>query len=213
MSVNSDGKHQVGRPLILTRVASRVLCEKAFTLIELLIVITTIGVMIGAATLVWDATARNMDVQTAAEMFKEDIRGVYSRAGSGVGVVDSATGIKYRDQYMLEINTKTGSPPNCYRIRTRTWNGAAYGSWTTVTPRSTEANQVSDGWIKPSSMSNMNIDILDSDGVPSGVASYQIIFESKGSIIQTQSSGDVVIRLSSPSKRTDITVSVYGDAS
>ena len=212
MSVNSDGKHQVGRPLILTRVASRVLCEKAFTLIELLIVITTIGVMIGAATIVWDATARNMNVQTSAEMLKEDIRGVYTRAGLGVGVVDSATGIKYRDQYMLEINTKTGSPPNCYRIRTRTWNGAAYGLWTTVTPRSTEANQVSDGWIKPSSMSNMNIDIL-SNGESMGVASYQIIFESKGSIIQTQSSGDIVIRLSSPSKRTDVTVSVYGDAS
>jgi len=49
--------------------------------------------------------------------------------------------------------------------------------------------------------------------VPTGVDSYQIIFESKGSIIQTQSTGDVVIRLSSPSKRVDVTVSVYGDIS
>ncbi len=208
MSINSDGKHQVGRPLILTRVTSRVLCEKAFTLIELLIVITTIGVMIGAATIVWDATARNMDVQTAAEMFKEDIRGVYSRAGSGVGVVDSATGIKYRDQYMLEINTKTGSPPNCYRIRTRTWNGAGYGGWTTVTPRSAEVNTIANGYIKPSSMSNMQISVV---GSTSDI--YELIFEAKGSIIQTQSSGDVVIRLSSPSKRTDVTVSIFGDVS
>lgn len=229
MSTNSDRKRPIGRPVVKTRLVNRALCEKAFTIIELLTVITIIGVMLLATTIVWETTARNMDVQGAAEMFKEDIRKVYTMAGLGL----DSSGINHRDQWSLKISTSgavSPNTPNCYQICTRPWSVTGWGEWSTSIPQNAEANKIlTGGWIKPNSMS-MSIDILDPNtGQPLAPKDnptypfYYLIFESMGSVVVlmpntdstglTPASAPLKIRLKSPSKQTDIIVSVYGDVS
>ena len=223
MSVNSNRKRPIGQPLVSTQLTSGLMCEKAFTIAELMIVIVIIGMLLGITTIVWQSTERSFDLQSSAEMFKADIRKVSSMAAAGTPNKD-ALGRRHRDQYMLEINTGAGSPPNCYRIRTRTWSGSAYGEWTDPPPgtvRSAEANKIvtdadNHRWIKPSNFPDMKITV---EGSTEGT--YPLIFEAKGSIVQVMdptagtapATGGTVIRLSTSSKTINITVSAYGDIS
>ena len=221
MSINSNRKQPIGRRVVMTRIVNQALCEKAFSLIELLTVVIIIGVMLGGATIMWVVTERSTDAQSAAEMFKEDVRRVESMAGLGAGEGVDSIGIRQRDQYMLEINTSTAAadaPPNCYRIQTRTWGSSGYGNWTTVPPKGGEVNRIvlsktSEKWIKPSDSSDMHIDILKLGSIDTSITNYQIIFESKGSMVQSQQSGDTTVRLGNSSKHADVTISIYGDIS
>jgi len=222
MSTNSDRKRPIGRPVAITRIVNQALCEKAFSLIELLTVIIIIGVMLGSVTLMYVLTERSTDAQSAAEMFKEDVRKTRDLAGLGAslgagGGVDSA-GIRHRDKYRILINANSGSPPNCYKIETCMWTDPDYGRWTEVNIRNAEARKIvtdvdTGRWIKPSSSSDITIAKVGADGQPTGDSQFSVEFESKGSIVQTTPLADTVIRLGNSSKHVDITISMYGDIS
>ncbi len=219
MGIYSDGNCPIRKHVALKRNTNRMICEKAFTLVELMVTLIVIGFMIGISVLIWDGAASSMDVQSAAEMLKEDIGRVYVLAASGTPNVSN--GIGHRDQYRLQISTSNGTPPNCYKISKRTWTGSSWDtSWTDITTRNAQANRISGGWIKPGSVSNLSIDILDSGGGPMNIQTYDLILESKGSIIHVMNStgtaeaiGDLVIRLKSTSKTVNVTVSVLGNVS
>ena len=216
MSTNSDRKHQVGRSHLWSVVTSHVMCEKAYSLIELMTVITIIAVMLGSAIIVYAAAARGTDVSSAAELLKEDIRKTRDLAGLGAGDGVDSSGIRHRDKYRILINTNSGSPPNCYKIETCTWTGSEYGPWTQPTPpiRKAEAKKIdSNGWIRPMSSSDITIAKLDAEGNPMGGSTFSVEFESKGSIVQTTSLADTTIRVGNSSRHVDVVVSMYGDVS
>lgn len=214
MSVNSNRKRPIGRSVVITRIVNQALCEKAFSIIELMTVVIIIGVMLGSITIIWRVTERNMDVQSAAEMFKEDVRKTRDLAGLGAGEGVDTLGIRHRDRYRILINTNSGDPPNCYKIETCKWTDPDYGQWTEVPIRNAEARKIvtdkdNHRWIKPGSSSDITIAKVGTDDQPS----FSIIFESKGSIVQTQELGETDIRLGNSSKHVDIVVSMYGDVS
>jgi prepilin-type N-terminal cleavage/methylation domain-containing protein len=218
MSVKPNRKHPVLHSISLTDLMSHAMCEKAFSLIELMTVIIIIAVMLGVTTIVWQATARSMDVQAAAEMMKEDIRKVYALAAQGQPRVEN--GITHRDQYRLEIYTsaaKSPDIPNTYKISTRQWSGGDWSStWTPVTVLKSQASRMSNGYIKLGNYSSMNITVPGS-----ALEMYPLIFEARGSIVhvmnpssgKAEAVGDTVIRLNNTKKSIDITVSIYGDVS
>jgi type II secretory pathway pseudopilin PulG len=212
MRINPNRKCGIRRPPLTARVFTQVLCQKAFTIIELMTVVITIGIMLAGATIMYAMTFRSTDVKGSAEVLKEDIRKVYSMSAMGAGDGVDSTGIRKRDQYRILISTSYGTDhPNSYQIQTRTWAGTDYGAWTTINPKSGEAVSTSEGWIKPSGRS-AKIDVLNgSGGVITDSTPYSIVFVSKGSIVQTQQTGDTTIRLSNGTRRTDLTVSIYGD--
>jgi type II secretory pathway pseudopilin PulG len=183
-------------------------------MVELSIVVLLIGLLIAVSVVVWQATAKRMDLQAAAEMLKEDIRKVYALADSGVARPGN-DGLQHRDRYILEINTNDDDPPNCYRVRLQKWSGSDYGP--PGPPDNPQLKQaankvVGDGWIKPSFSSDT---VIQSVSGAESANPYKVTFESKGSIVQTRASGDVIITIRSPSqdKDIDITISLYGSIS
>jgi prepilin-type N-terminal cleavage/methylation domain-containing protein len=188
--------------------------EDAFTLVELSVVVVLIGLLVGVTVIVWQATARRMDLQAAAEMLKEDIRRVYALADSGVARPGS-DGLQHRDRYILEINTNGGAPPNCYRVRVQKWSGTGYGiPGPPDNPQLKQAANkvVGDGWIQPSFSSDTVIQSVSGAG---SANPYSVTFVSKGSIVQTLAPGDVIITIRSLSKNKDIniTISLFGSVS
>jgi len=214
MSTRWGRKHPIGWPVVPNRIATLALCERAFSLAELLTVMAIIGVVVTGATIMWTTTAHSTDVQAAAEMLKEDLRKAYSMAALGASNGKDNTGIIQRDKYRFQINTSTGSPANTYRIQTCTWdpNAGAYTLWALYPTRKSQANQIdSAGWIKPGN--SCQLSVLSGTGVPLQVTSYEFTFTSRGSMVQKDPQGDTTIRVSNEAKQVDVTVSMYGDVS
>ena len=186
--------------------------EDGFSIIELAIVVAVIGVIVTTSVIAWHAAARRIDVQATAEMLKEDIRKVYALADSGVARLGN-DGLKYRDRYILEINTDSEDPPNCYRILRQEYSGSAYGTAVVVDFEKSAANRTLEGgWIRPSRSDDT---VIESVSGAAGTGPYRVTFESKGSIVQTTAGGDVDITIRTPSsdKSIDTTISIYGSVS
>jgi prepilin-type N-terminal cleavage/methylation domain-containing protein len=214
MSTRWGRKHPMGWHVVPARIAKLALCEKAFSMAELMAVITIIGVVVTGATIMWTTTAHGTDVRAAAEMLKEDLRKAYSMAALGASNGKDSTGIIQRDKYKFQINTSTGSPASTYRIQTCTWdpNAGAYTAWALYPTRKSQANKIdSSGWIQPGS--SCQLSVLSGGGEPLQVTSYEFTFTSRGSMVQKDPAGDTTIRVSNEAKHVDVTVSMYGDVS
>lgn len=190
--------------------------DRGFTIAELGVVIILVALLLMVTIIVFYTTTRKTDIKAAAEMMKQDIRKTYALADSGE--TDPTHGERYR--YRIEFHTGAEDPPNAYRILKQTYNGSSWATspWTVVTPERHESYKtVGNGWIKFSSSGDTKIEsytgmsnLSTVDGNHNGIT-----FISKGSIIETATSGDKTVTISDGSGSDDytITVSQYGSVS
>jgi type II secretory pathway pseudopilin PulG len=200
-----------------TRIKRFFWSEEAFSLVELIIVVSMMALLLGVGALVYEGAARNTDLKATVEMLKQDIRKVYAAVDSGAAVKGSDQ-LWHKDQYKIEFHFATDNSPantaNSYHILRSKWNAsiAAYDAPVVVKANEFAAGHAANAiilneWIKPSSSSD--IIIRDVSGAKSP---KEITFLTKGSIVQTDADGDVQIFLRSKSQNKEIaiTVSTFG---